>query len=168
MKNLKHIAAFIAIGFVAGGITYLLKPYYPIKFIVLFLFIGFFIVNILIRKSLIFKKYFTSQYNFLTSKIESKHTYDIPIDLMFEKAIEVISNSQFKLVDTNKETMEVLAISKISFKSWGENIYLRFEPNGDKSIMYFCSTTLFQSYSWGKNESNNSVLFNEIEASLTV
>ena len=88
--------------------------------------------------------------------------------LMFEKIIEVLSNSDFKLVETSKSKFEILAISKITFKSWGENLYISFETSGNETTMKFCSVTIFQIYSWGKNEKNYTDLLNEIENSIII
>jgi hypothetical protein len=71
-------------------------------------------------------------------------------------------------VDTDKNNFEILAISTITFKSWGENLYISFETIGDQTVLKFCSSTLFQLYSWGKNEENYNALLNEIESSLTI
>lgn len=126
------------------------------------------IFNLIIRNSLSFKNYFTNQYNLFTTKVWHQKSYDIPKDLMFEKIIEVINSSNLKLVETNKEKLEILAISTITFKSWGENLYISFETNGNETIIKFCSVTLFQIYSWGKNEKNYDNLLNDIKNSLIV
>ncbi len=168
MKTFKHILVAVLIMLISGLMTYYLKPNNHIMMVLLFLIIGFFIFNLIIRKSLLFKNYFTSPYNLFTTKVRYQKSYDIPKDLMFEKIIEVIDISDFKLVETNKEKLEILAISTITFKSWGENLYISFESNGNETIMKFCSTTLFQMYSWGKNEKNYNNLLNDIESSLIV
>jgi len=168
MKIFKHLLVVFLIVVVSGLMTYYLKPNNPIMMVLLFLIIGFFIFNLIIRKSLSFKNYFTSPYNLLTTKVRYQKSYDIPKDLMFEKTIEVINNSDFKLAKTNKEKLEILAISTVTFKSWGENLYISFESDGDETIMKFFSTTLFQMYSWGKNEKNYNNLLNAIESSLIV
>ncbi|AMC12182.1 hypothetical protein Lupro_03425 [Lutibacter profundi] len=168
MTTFKHILVAILIMLISGLITYYLKPNNPIIMVFLFLIVVFFIFNLIIRKSLSFKNYFTNQYNLFTTKVWHQKSYDIPKDLMFEKIIEVINSSNFKLVETNKEKLEILAISTITFKSWGENLYISFETNGNETIMKFCSTTLFQIYSWGKNEKNYDNLLNDIENSLIV
>jgi len=168
MTTFKHILVAILIMLISGLITYYLKPNNPIIMVFLFLIVVFFIFNLIIRKSLSFKNYFTNQYNLFTTKVWHQKSYDIPKDLMFEKIIEVINSSDFKLVETNKEKLEILAISTITFKSWGENLYISFETNGNETIMKFCSATLFQIYSWGKNEKNYDNLLNDIENSLIV
>lgn len=168
MKTFKHILVALFIILFSGLMAFYLKPNNPIMIGSSFLILGFFIFNLIIRKSLAYKKYFTSPYNFFTTKVRYQKSFDIPKGLMFEKIIEVINNSNFKLVDINKEKFEILAISTITFKSWGENLYISFETNGNKTIMKFCSTTLFQIYSWGKNEKNYDDLLNEIESSLII
>ncbi len=168
MKTFKHILVALSIMLFSGLMTFYLKPNNPIIMGSSFLILGFFIFNLIIRKSLKYKEYFTSPYNLFTTKVRYQKSYDIPKDLMFEKIIEVINNSNFKLVDTNKEKFEILAISTTIFKSWGENLYLSFETNENKTIMKFCSATLFQIYSWGKNEKNYNDLLNEVESSLII
>lgn len=168
MKTLKHISVAFLIMLISGLSPYYLKPNNPIMMTFLFLTVGFFIFNLIIRKSLSFKSYFTSRYNLFTTKVRSEKSYDIPKELMFEKIIEVINHSDFKLVETDENKFEILAISKITFKSWGENLYINIETKGNETIMKFCSSTLFQMYSWGKNEKNYDDLLNEIESSLIV
>ena len=133
-----------------------------------FLIVGFFIFNFAIRKSLSSKNYFTNNYNLFTSTVRYEKSFDLSKELMFEKIIEVLNNSDFKLVETSKSKFEILAISKITFKSWGENLYISFETSGNETTMKFCSVTIFQIYSWGKNEKNYTDLLNEIENSIII
>lgn len=168
MKTFKHISIAALIMLISCVSTYYLKPNNPFLMTFLFLIVGFFLFNLIIRKSLSFKSYFISRYNLFTTKVRSEKVYDIPKELMFEKIIEVINNSDFKLVEIDKDKFEILAISIITFKSWGENLYIGFQTKGNETIMKFCSSTLFQIYSWGKNEKNYDDLLNEIESSLIV
>lgn len=131
--------------------------------------LSFFIFNLAIRKLLVFKSYFTSRYNVLTTKFNQTISYSISRDLMFEKVIEVLNDSKFKLVKVDKDSYEILAVTNISWLSWGENLYIELEGNGDdESIMKFCSVTFFQVYAWGKNEKNYTDLLQAMEESFTV
>ncbi len=168
MKITKHILVALFILLIYFLITTYIKPDNLFFMISVFLIVGFFILNLIIRKSLSFENYFTSNYNLLTSKFNHKKSFEISKGLMFEKVIEVINNSNFRIVDTNKEKFKILAVSSITFKSWGENLYIDFESIGDVTIMNFCSTTLFQVYSWGKNEKNYENLLSEIDNSLII
>lgn len=168
MRTLKNISVVVVMLLFACLSTYYLKPSNPFMMSCIFLIVSFFIFNLIIRKSLSFKNYFTSKYNLFTTKVWSEKSYDMPKELMYEKLIEVINNSNFKLVDSDNDKFEILAISTITFNSWGENLYISFETDENETIMKFCSSTLFQIYSWGKNEKNYNYLVNEIESSLTV
>lgn len=168
MKILKHILVVILILLGSGLISYysnLTSPFYVAMSI---LFISFLVFNIRVRKKLSHKNYFTNKFNLFTTKVYFQKSFDIPKELMFDKIIEVINNSNLQFVESNKETFEVLAISKMTIKSWGENLYISFDSKGNETIMMFCSTTLFQMYSWGKNEENYEYLSNEIENSLII
>lgn len=178
MKYIKHtptlkdfaiwLIVFAVISLIAILSSYYLELENPALLIIIFLILGFFIFNLAIRKSLYFKNYFTSEYNLLTSKVRFEKKFDIPKELMFEKIIEVINNSKFKLVKADKDRLDILATTNITFKSWGENLYISFDTNGNDTIMKFCSVTFFQIYSWGKNEKNYDDFLSEIESSFTV
>jgi hypothetical protein len=81
--KLKDLKIWIAL-FVLITLPFLIRNFLdaenPILLISVFLIIGFFIFNLIIRKSLFFKNYFKNQYNILTSK--------------------------FKLVDADKENLK--------------------------------------------------------------
>lgn len=167
-KDIKIWIAFFLIIVIPIFLGFYLEPKSPILLMSLFLILGFFIFNLIIRKSLSFKRYFTSPYNFLTSKIYFEKSFDIPKELMFEKLIEVLKGSNFKLTETDKQRFQILAITSISLKSWGENLYISIESFQNKTIMKFSSVTLFQIYDWGKNEKNYYDLLQQIESSLIV
>lgn len=166
-KAIKVIIPLIFIA-VASYIIFTLERGNPLRTLFPLFLIGFFIFNLIVRKSLAYKKYFTSDYNIFTTTVKSKNLYDIPKELMFEKVIEVLDKSNFKIADTNKDKYEILATTNINLKSWGENLYISFKSEGNQTTMMFCSTTLFQIISWGKNDTNIKDLINKIEDSFTI
>lgn len=168
MKTLKNFVIIVLIMIISGLMTRYSIFYHPIIITLLFLGIVLFSFNLTIRKSLSFRNYFTSPYNLFTTKVRYHKTYDIPMELMFQKIIEVINSSNYKLIEADEKNLEILAISTLSFRSWGENLYINFEQNGNETIMKFCSTTIFQMYSWGKNENNYDDLLSNIEKSFIV
>jgi hypothetical protein len=165
---IKHILVAIVLISMAVLSTYLLDPDYSIGLLISFLILAFLIFNLIIRKSLRFKNYFTSKLNILTSKVWHEKVFDIPQELLFEKILEVIAQSNFQLADSDKEGFVILATSRITFKSWGENLYISFENVPEGSKMKICSATFFQVYSWGKNEKNCELLLSEIENSFVI
>ncbi len=137
-------------------------------FIIPLLFAVFFIFNLAVRKSKSFQSYFMSEWNIFTSKFKQETLYDIPQALMIDKIAEVINHSKFKLVDVDQSKGEIMATSSMTMKSWGENIYIDLKPLGEKTAMEFCSVTMFQMTSWGKNAQNYHQLLNDIEDALII
>ena len=172
MKYTKHILVAIAILLFSFLFSFYARTYNngsnSIALILAICLFTFFIFNLVIRKIAWFKPYFTSKYNFLATKFRTKIEFDIPKELMFKKVIEVIENSKFKIQLVNEDKFEIFAISPVSFKSWGENIYIDFQEDDGKTVMNFCSATISQIYSWGKNEQNYDQLVQSIEESLII
>lgn len=168
MKILKHISVVILLIIMSLLYVNYLEPDSPAMITFIIITYSFFAFNFFIRKSLLYKNYFLSKYNLFTTKFRTEKSFDIPKELMFEKIIEVINDSRFKLAEVDKDKLEILAISIITFRSWGENLYINFETKGDKTIIKFSTSTLFQVYSWGKIEKNYDDLVIAIEDSLIV
>ena len=170
MKNLRQIPGAFYAAFMGFLIAILVKNGgFNIVLFVAIPILSVFIFNFIVRQKLSFKKYFTSKRNLLTTKVYSEHSYGgVPKEIMYEKMIEVFGNSRFRLVDSDNEKLEILAIAKTSLLSWGENLYISFEIRGDETIMELCSVTVFQIYAWGKNEENLDNLLAELEDSLII
>ena len=171
MKMLKHAAVVVLLIVASYFITKQIpkeEPTPPLLIAMALVIVVVLIVNIVLRKSLFFKPYFTSPFNVLATRSKSEKTYDIQKELMYEKVKEVINDSKFSLVDFDDDKLELLAITKITFRSWGENVYISFESMGDETVMKCVSTALMQAYAWGKNEKNCDDLIHEIEESLIV
>lgn len=166
MKNIKHLLAILAL----ISIPLLLGFYSSLElsYVIIVVIPAFFILHLIIRRSLNFKNYFLNKYNFLTSKYSGSFSYDIPPELMYKKVMEVLVATKFKLVDSDDDKFEILATTPLSWMSWGENLYIDIEAKGDGSKINFNSSTLFQVYSWGINEKNYNEVINNIEESLTV
>lgn len=112
--------------------------------------------------------YFSSPYNLFTSQTRETVASDVPRELLFAKRIEVLDESKFRLIETDKENYRLLAITGMSLLSWGENLYIRQVPDENGTSIRFCSSTLFQLYSWNKNRDNFRVFIEDFERSLTI
>lgn len=137
------------------------------KIVVIFGFALFFF-NIAVRRILWFRPYYISKFNFLTSKFSYKKMYDLTSDILFLKMIEVLQNSRFKVVKYDEKKGLILAISKMTWTSWGENIYVKLEGSGDITVVKFTSATIFGVYSWGKNKENYNTLLSKFDESLII
>ena len=173
MKTNRNLTAIILIVILSGSFA-ALAALFPGNLLIMglvFIPLAFMLFNLGVRKSLAYRNYFTSVSNIFTTKFRHKMIFDIPADLMFEKLVEVLqegNHHKLTLVDMNEEKRELLAITQISMKSWGENVYIDLEEIDGETVLNFCSTTMFQVYDWGKNEKNYDALFEEIENSLTI
>ena len=167
MKAIKNILAAVTI----VGITLFISRYTSDSIFqtVGLCFVAFFALNIIVRNSYAFRSYFTNKFNFFTSKYNSESVMELSSDLAFDKLIEVVQEMKMTVQYSNKEEMSIFATTSISWKSWGENVYIDLVKNGsEETEIKFISTTMFQSYSWGKNEENYNNLVNSIEESLTI
>ena len=87
---------------------------------------------------------------------------------MYEKMLEVVRDLNYQVQNSNLLKKSIFITTPISFKSWGENIYIDIdETNSGKSIINITSASL-QVYSWGKNKQNFDKLILEIEESLII
>jgi hypothetical protein len=131
--------------------------------------VGLLIVNLMIRKSLRYKTWFLCSLNFLLERKSCSTKSEISADLLFDKIIEVIGNSEFKLLDTDKDHFYILCGTSTNLLTWGENIYIQIEKNGDDAAnIQFVSTTLFGGSSWKRNQNNYESLIASFEESLTI
>lgn len=168
-KNSTNYKALI--GILLLIVTFLLAKRYldttGIKIAVIFIAFVF-IFSLITRKISWFKPYFTSKFNLLTNKVHHKQEFDFSRDIMFDKMLEVIKQSGFKIIKTNKENGDIFATTAMTLVSWGENIYISMEENNRKTTIDFCSACFFQVYDWGKNERNFKRFLSEFEDSLII
>ena len=112
------------------------------------------------------KSYYLNKYNFFTSKFQKRTTFAVPKEVLMDKVVECINDSRFKIRQMDKAKSRIFATSPISFQSWGENIYMDFIAEKDKTILEFSSVTISQLYAWGKNEKNYNEFIDKLEKSL--
>ena len=166
MKNIKHILAIMSFAVLCW-----LSLKYPGNHILSAigtLLFATLIFNFLVRKRIHFKSYFLNKYNFSVSTHFSKSQTEISSELMYEKMLEVLRDSNYKIQDSNAVEKSIFVTTPMSFKSWGENIYIDIEESKiGKTVIHITSAAL-QVYAWGKNEQNFDKLITEIEESLIV
>ena len=155
------------------GSAYLLSRYRvfdsnTISTIIIVFCFSLFFFNIAVRRILWFRPYFISKFNLLTSTFKIEKEYDFEKDILFHKIIEVLTNSKYRVVKYDEAKGLILATSRMSWKSWGENIYIKLDESGDKVNMNFCSTTFWGIYSMGRNEDNYYNLINSFNESLII
>lgn len=130
--------------------------------------IGLLILNLSLRKRLRYSSWFLNSINFLLARKRYVVKSEISIELLFDKLIEVIEESKFKLLDSNKDQAQILCGTSSNFWTWGENIYIRLENQNGETTIEFISTTLFGGSSWNRNQNNFESFTESFESSLTI
>lgn len=169
MKTLKNIISLSIIVYLAISIQlyrYLPENIASIHVVLVCLIWALLIFNLFARKSYSFKNYFLSKWNIFSEKSTQNFTSDLPLELIQENLIQILTENNFKL--KRQDSHSLFATTKISYCSWGENIYCDIQPNGNQFDVHITSVCLFQHYSWGKNTRNVNKLLNSFEGSLTV
>lgn len=168
MRAFKNLVAVLLIVLVSAAFAKWIVKESVFAFLLTGILIFFFLFNLLVRYNISFKPYFLSKWNILSSKFSREIEIDVPKELVFEKLLEVITNSSFAIKYKNKDKFEILATSKLSWLSWGENIYIELILLKGITLIKFDSVTFFQIYSWGKNENNFQDFIQKLDESLTV
>lgn len=126
-------------------------------------------INLVLRKKLKHKDWFTKQLSFLNEKVISKFETDIPSSLIFDKILEQVNESDSKLYDKDPSKNQILAGNSIGLRTWGENLYIEIENiDKGKSIITLTSVTVFGLVSWNKNKENIEQFHSSFEESLTI
>lgn len=169
MRYFKHFLALLLI--IAIGVL----PTLMIKednYTVLYSFLAVLILYQLIafanRRNLRWKSFYTSPFNLLTAKKKESFDFDFSASLLFEKAKEVMIQNGMEIKSTDEQNKIILAVTTITFKSWGENIYVTVNEKGKESSELIYETVAFQVYTWGKNEDNASDFKNQLEESFII
>lgn len=161
--NLYILVAYVVPFVIAMSVQNITVPYIVTCAMVIIL-----ITSLIFRKKLFFKSWALSKNNFLLSKKEITFQSDIPPELLFDKLIEVIKKSKFKLADSDPKTFQLLAITPPNLLTWGENIYMDlYEDETKLSIVKFTSVTVF-GFGWNRNKRNFDTFSQLFEESLTI
>lgn len=127
--------------------------------------IGF---NSLVRKSPLFKGYFISRFNIFSEKMTWEKEFDFDQELLFNKIMEVIDDSNFELVSSDSAQGKIFAIAKMKPNSWGENLYFDFTSKDNHTVLKLTSTSVFGWRLFGDTENNWNKFMNDFEESLTI
>jgi hypothetical protein len=156
------IAAILigAIFYVSTESSYKIPPY---------ILVGIVLFTLAVKRIAWFKPYVISKYNILSGKVRYQQEFDFPKELLFDKLLEVMQEAGFKIIQTNRDTCDIFAITRPSwYVWWGENIYVNLKDVNGKTTVDFYSVSILRLYSYGKNERNYKKLLQEFEKSLTI
>lgn len=87
---------------------------------------------------------------------------------VYAAAKKALFNLEFKSDYSNKDSGLIQASSSSSFLSWGEEIQIRIiKINATKTKIEVRSTSKAQLIDWGKNESNEEEILDEVKKILS-
>ena len=91
------------------------------------------------------------------------HTYKNPFGEVFEACSRAVNNKGWYIPHCNKDSGHIVAETEMSLLSWGEKIKIKVFKKRNETEVQFTSESLAQIIDWGKNESNSSAFFEELE-----
>ncbi len=136
--------------------------------ILFYILFGLLLFNEAFREAYSLKGYLTHPLNFLSLKFKRTVEFPWSKDMLSEKLTEIMNASDFKSVDIIEDTGNIFAVSRTTWKSSGENIYIDFIEEGDKIIVHYCSVNVFNTYATAKAEKNYRLLLDSFEESLII
>ncbi len=167
LKHLLIYTIFVAF-IIISALLDKYESYRIVKYLCFGTIFSFFAFNIYARRYYSFKQYFLSKRNIITSKISKSVFTEIPKETILEKIKEVLGHNHLKIKYINPDSNHIMAVSSITWKSWGENIYIDIDEKDDESEIIFTSVAIFQVTSWGKNEQNFKKFLCAFEESLII
>jgi hypothetical protein len=163
LKGLLFFLFLIAIAIIFSG-----KPIHPVLLGTAIMIAAVFMLHLILRRLVSMKSYYTSEMNFLSTGERFIVKSDIPADILIDKLAEVAEQAGFSVLEKDREEGLIFAITRTTFVSWGENIYITVRSLGSNSEFEFNSVCFFQLYDWGKNERNYHQFMTEFEKSLII
>jgi len=82
-----------------------------------------------------------------TRRTEPENIINAPIDVVWERTLEILPTERMTLKNVNKENYFIEAKKHITFWSWGDNVSIRLIPKGEKQTMMQFSTGTI--WGWG-------------------
>lgn len=142
----------------------------PIVSLLIFIFpISILITSLVLRKKIKYKSWFLSKKNILLDREKSVSISEIPIELLYQKLLDVLDKSKFNLIDSDANNFQILAATSLNFWTWGENIYIEVNKKDNIiSEVIFTSVTVYGSSSWNRNEKNHEYFCQQFEQSLII
>ena len=82
-----------------------------------------------------------------TRRPEAENVINAPIDVVWEKTLEILPTERMTLKNVNKDNYFIEAKKHITFWSWGDEVSIRLIPKNEKqTLMEFSAGTVF---GWG-------------------
>lgn len=107
-----------------------------------------------------------STYSTTGKRPETENLINAPIDMVWEKTLQILPTERITVETANKNTYFISAHKSITFWSAGDAISIKLFPKGDKeTIVHFEAKTAMgtQVIGWGHQERMVKKIFNRIK-----
>lgn len=112
------------------------------------------ISSLILRRKLFFKSFVLNDKNFLFAKSEITITLQIQDVFLFDKLLEVVKDSTFYPIDSERNHLQLLVTTNPNFISWNDTMYIEIINRKNQiSEIKLTSASLF-GYRWKTNKKN--------------
>ena len=99
-----------------------------------------------------------------TRRPESENMVNAPIDVVWQRTLEILPAERMTLKNVDKENYFIEAKKHITFWSWGDNVSIRLIPKGEKqTIMQFSAGTVWGAGDFGHEGRMIGSIFDKIK-----
>ena len=95
----------------------------------------------------------------MPASYQGSMTFPAGRDEIFQACIKAVSQCGFRIVESNQETAQIRASTRMGLRSWGENITI-ISAGGRADIKSSCRG--IQVIDYGKNKANVNALFSAL------
>ena len=97
----------------------------------------------------------------MTKRYRYNRAFSGTREQVFQACLEAVTQCGFRIDSSSPVGGQIRAQTRVSFRSWGENIVVAIDSEGRVDIMSE-SKVIFTTNDWGKNEANVEKLFSRI------
>jgi hypothetical protein len=94
----------------------------------------------------------------------SENIVNAPIDVVWQKTLEILPQERITLRDVDKANYQIVADKEITIWSWGDEIRIRFFQRGEnETVVHLEAGAKAQVIGWGHQERMVKDIFNKIK-----
>ncbi|MGV3631821.1 MAG: hypothetical protein ACO1O6_11480 [Bacteroidota bacterium] len=120
------------------------------------------------RRRIKYKSWFLGSFTIFLERKKYQFESEIDPELLYEKLLEVIEESEFKFIEGDSTGRQILCGTSLNVLTWGENVYIEISEKDDSSsVIDFTSITLYGT-SWNRNKRHYDSFISSFESSLAI
>lgn len=105
-----------------------------------------------------------AHYSTTAKRPETENTINAPIDIVWEKTLNILSDERITIKEANKDTYYISGVKDITFWSTSDKIFIKLIPKGNsQTIVHFEAKAAAQLIGWGHQERMVKDIFNKVK-----